>query len=67
LIYVDDGVEFSRSPLAQFNSEVPLPAPGLGEHSTQVLASLGIDEDRIADLAAAGVVERRGTTRDALT
>jgi crotonobetainyl-CoA:carnitine CoA-transferase CaiB-like acyl-CoA transferase len=44
-------LRMSRTPLA-----TPRPAPRLGEHSHQVLASwLGIDEPGVAELVATGV------------
>jgi len=36
--------------------EQALPAPTLGEHTDEVLAELGYDEDRIAELRAASVI-----------
>ena len=37
------------------------PAPEVGEHTAEVLAELGIDADRIAELTAAGVLAPTGT------
>jgi crotonobetainyl-CoA:carnitine CoA-transferase CaiB-like acyl-CoA transferase len=56
LIDVDDGVEFARTPLAQFNHERLCRAPALGEHSRDVLASFGVEQEQVAALIAAGVV-----------
>jgi crotonobetainyl-CoA:carnitine CoA-transferase CaiB-like acyl-CoA transferase len=36
------------------------PAPLLGEHSAEVLASIGYDEDRIADFARRGIIRLQG-------
>ena len=35
---------------------VARPAPGLGQHTDEVLAELGIADDTIAGLRAAGVI-----------
>ncbi len=53
-----DGVRFARTPLSQFNLDGLTSAPGLGEHSRSVLERhLDLGEARIADLAAAGVLQ----------
>ena len=36
--------------------EVQRPAPGLGQHTDEVLTEIGIDVDEIARLRAAGIV-----------
>ena len=46
-------------PFVRLASAVPTAesrAPGLGEHSTTILGELGIDDDAIASLIAAGTV-----------
>jgi crotonobetainyl-CoA:carnitine CoA-transferase CaiB-like acyl-CoA transferase len=60
----DDGVSFARTPLSQFNFERLSRAPGLGEHSKQILGDLGLDDRRLAELRAAGVVETGGSSPD---
>jgi len=37
-------------------ADADLPPPGLGEHTDQVLADIGLDDDEIADLRGAGVI-----------
>ena len=34
----------------------PQPAPGIGEHSVEILTDFGIDPKTIADLRARGIV-----------
>ena len=36
--------------------EVRRPAPGLGEHTDEILAGLGMAQEAIADLRAVGVI-----------
>ena len=44
-------MRFSRTPLVD-----PLPAPTIGQHSAEILREvLGLDDTRIAELAATGV------------
>ncbi len=49
--YVGSPVIVDGEPFA-----VRRPAPGLGEHTDEVLAELGIDADTIARLRSAGVI-----------
>jgi crotonobetainyl-CoA:carnitine CoA-transferase CaiB-like acyl-CoA transferase len=35
---------------------MPQPAPGIGEHSVEILSELGVDSGIIADLQARGIV-----------
>ena len=51
-----DGVQFARTPLAQFNADPLARAPALGEHSADVLTAFGVSSDRLAGLFADGVV-----------
>ena len=52
-----DGLPLARTPLAQFNPTRLGSAPGLGEHTHDVLsARLGISEEEIEGLAAEGAV-----------
>jgi len=37
-------------------ADADLPPPGLGEHTDQVLADIGLDDDEIADLRGSGVI-----------
>lgn len=48
---VGSPVRFDREP-----SPYPAPAPGLGEHSAEVLAELGFDPETVATLVREGVV-----------
>jgi crotonobetainyl-CoA:carnitine CoA-transferase CaiB-like acyl-CoA transferase len=62
LVRLDDGpigARIEARPPATFNSAervVPAAAPALGADTVAVLASLGYDDDRIAQLAADGVL-----------
>jgi crotonobetainyl-CoA:carnitine CoA-transferase CaiB-like acyl-CoA transferase len=57
LLDAEEGVQFARTPLAQFNT-VPLTrAPTLGEHSVDSLCRLGIDPSRVERLIEQGVVD----------
>ena len=50
-----DGVPLVRLPWLADGREVPWarPAPGLGEHTAEVLNELGYDAEQVADLRAA--------------
>lgn len=56
----DEGVQFSRTPLAQFNLERLAPAEPLGASTAAVLAEAGLDDDHLERLAQRGVIERAG-------
>ena len=58
LLDEDDGVQFARTPLADFNHGPLARAPRLGEHSREVLGALGIAADRVDALVADGVVHQ---------
>jgi crotonobetainyl-CoA:carnitine CoA-transferase CaiB-like acyl-CoA transferase len=51
-----DGVQFARTPLAQFNTDSLARAPALGEHSSDVLTAFGVSRDRLASLLSDGIV-----------
>lgn len=54
-----EGKVRGMAPAARFNGargEIRYPAPRLGEHSANVLAELGIDEEDVARLVSSGVV-----------
>lgn len=54
-----DGVPVGPGPVPRFGGGTaasPRAAPGLGEHTEEVLAAVGIGRDRLADLRARGVV-----------
>ncbi len=54
-----DGIRFTRTPLSQFASVPLAPAPELGADSFAVLSErLGLGDDTLEELAAAGVIER---------
>ncbi len=57
LLDEDDGVKFARTPLAQFNSKTLSRAPELGEHTVDVLGSIGVSDERLTSLLDAGVLE----------
>ena len=42
--------------LSDFAFSVERPAPGQGEHSREILAEIGYDEERIGELAGKGVI-----------
>jgi alpha-methylacyl-CoA racemase len=48
------GLPFARS--GQHATPETTPAPHLGQHTAELLAELGYDEDRVSSLRAAGVV-----------
>jgi formyl-CoA transferase len=53
------GVEQTFATPIQLSGEsqkVPGRAPGIGEHSREILKEFGMDELRIAELEAAGIV-----------
>lgn len=55
---VKEGLRVSAAP-SQFDDELPAmtrPAPGLGEHSREVLAEIGLGQDEVDRLVADGVV-----------
>ena len=55
---VKEGLRVSAAP-SQFDNELPAmtrPAPGLGEHSREVLAEIGLGQDEVDRLVADGVV-----------
>jgi crotonobetainyl-CoA:carnitine CoA-transferase CaiB-like acyl-CoA transferase len=57
--WADFGEVRKAIPAARFSlspSEIKRPAPRLGEHSREILAGLGYDEDRRQTLISAGVV-----------
>jgi crotonobetainyl-CoA:carnitine CoA-transferase CaiB-like acyl-CoA transferase len=58
LIDDDDGVNFAKTPLAQFNTRALGRAPALGQHSAEILASFGIAADRVDRLADDGVIRQ---------
>jgi len=58
LLDIDDGVNFSRTPLAQFNRAPLSRAPQLGQHSRELLAGLvSLEGSEIDELVASGVVQ----------
>jgi formyl-CoA transferase len=52
--YVNPPTRFAASPAA-----VRLPAPLLGQHTQEILREAGYDDEKIADLAARGIVSQR--------
>ncbi|MDQ3506281.1 MAG: CoA transferase [Actinomycetota bacterium] len=57
LVDVIDGINFIRSPLAQFNPSSLPPAPNLGQDTAAVLqAHLGLGDDHIIRLRGLGVI-----------
>jgi crotonobetainyl-CoA:carnitine CoA-transferase CaiB-like acyl-CoA transferase len=44
--------------LAQASLRSPVPPPLLGEHTTEVLAEVGVDEERLTELERRGVIAR---------
>jgi len=54
----DDGAQFARTPLAQFNDGTLGRAPRLGEHSEDVLRAFGFSDERRARLRAAAIVQQ---------
>ena len=62
-----DGVPLVRLPWLADGQPIPWqrPAPKLGEHSAEILAELGYDDEQAANLMASGVVGPRSWQADA--
>ncbi len=63
-----DSIEVPRAPMRFSGAKVesPRPAPGLGEHNTEVLGGLlDLSEDKIAALLKAGVLVPQEADKEA--
>jgi crotonobetainyl-CoA:carnitine CoA-transferase CaiB-like acyl-CoA transferase len=60
-----EGRKFPRTPLTMSKTPVALKrsAPRIGQHTREVLAAAGLSDDKIAELARAGVLRLDGETR----